>query len=427
MSTSTDDERYMAEAIRLGLLHLGQTSTNPSVGCVVVKDGEIVGRGTTAIGGRPHAEPQALAEAGSRAEGATAYVTLEPCSHFGKTPPCANSLIAAGVSRVVISVTDPDERVSGRGIAMLQDAGITVDTGVLQEEGRRSLAAYLTRQTKKRPYVTLKLAVSADGMIGRRGEGQVAITGPAARAEVQKLRAESDAILIGIGTAIADDPELTVRIAGQEIRSPVRIVLDPMLSLPVTGKLARTARDVPVIVVAREELSDLADVEGSLPSVLPDISPSRGEIDSRIASPQTIEAGTSGRPQPISPLVGEMPGRAEGGNPTTDTSELDSRRTALEALGIEILYCNPYHPEVLLPALASRGISSLIVEGGARTAKLFLDAGLVDRIQLYQGDVVIGADGIESPVTKTDMPSGFALRGTFAFGPDRMDEYEREL
>ncbi|MDR7146636.1 bifunctional diaminohydroxyphosphoribosylaminopyrimidine deaminase/5-amino-6-(5-phosphoribosylamino)uracil reductase RibD [Rhizobium sp. BE258] len=427
MSTSTDDERYMAEAIRLGLLHLGQTATNPSVGCVVVKDGAIVGRGTTAIGGRPHAEPQALAEAGSRAEGATAYVTLEPCSHFGKTPPCANSLIAAGVSRVVISVTDPDERVSGRGIAMLDDAGITVDTGVLEEEGRRSLAAYLTRQTKKRPYVTLKLAVSADGMIGRRGAGQVAITGPLARAEVQKLRAESDAILIGIGTAIADDPELTVRIAGQESRSPVRIVLDPMLSLPVTGKLALTARDVPVIVVAREELSDMADVEGSPPSALPGISPSRGEIDSRIASPQTSETGTSGGPQPISPPVGEMPGRAEGGNPTTDTSELDSRRTALEALGVEILYCNPYHPEVLLPALASRGISSLIIEGGARTARLFLDAGLIDRIQLYQGDVTIGADGIESPVTKTDMPSDFALRGTFAFGPDRMDEYEREL
>ncbi|MFP3542101.1 bifunctional diaminohydroxyphosphoribosylaminopyrimidine deaminase/5-amino-6-(5-phosphoribosylamino)uracil reductase RibD [Rhizobium sp. SIMBA_035] len=426
MSTSTDDERYMAEAIRLGLLHLGQTSTNPSVGCVVVKDGEIVGRGTTAIGGRPHAEPQALAEAGSRAEGATAYVTLEPCSHFGKTPPCANSLIAAGVSRVVISVTDPDERVSGRGIAMLEDAGIAVDTGVLEEEGRRSLAAYLTRQTKKRPYVTLKLAVSADGMIGRRGAGQVAITGPAARAAVQKLRAESDAILIGIGTAIADDPELTVRIAGQETRSPVRIVLDPALSLPVTGKLARTARDVPVIVVAREELSDLADVEGSPPSVLPDISPTRGEIDPEHPSSDAFHVGASGSAQPISPLVGEI-GWAEGGNPTTDTSELDSRRTALEALGIEILYCNPYHPEVLLPALASRGISSLIVEGGARTARLFLDAGLVDRIQLYQGDVVIGTDGIESPVTKTDMPSGFALRGTFAFGPDRMDEYEREL
>ena len=378
MTSASDDERYMAEAISLGLLHLGQTSTNPSVGCVVVKDGEIVGRGTTAIGGRPHAEPQALAEAGERAEGATAYVTLEPCSHFGKTPPCANALIASGVARVVISVTDPDERVSGRGIGMLRDAGIEVDTGVLEEEGRRSLAAYLTRQTKKRPYVTLKLAISADGMIGRAGEGQVVITGPAARAEVQKLRAQSDAILVGIGTAIADDPELTVRIAGQEDRSPVRIVLDPALSLPVTGKLAQTARQVPVIVVAREDVSDLGTAEGGTP-------------------------------------------------PTNAEDDLDSRRTALEALGVEVLYCNPYHPEVLLPALASRGISSLIVEGGARTAKLFLDTGLVDRIQLYQGDVVIGADGIESPVTKTDMPSGFAHRGTFSFGPDRMDEYEREL
>ncbi|MET3854243.1 bifunctional diaminohydroxyphosphoribosylaminopyrimidine deaminase/5-amino-6-(5-phosphoribosylamino)uracil reductase RibD [Rhizobium sp. OAE497] len=428
MTSASDDERYMAEAVRLGLLHLGQTSTNPSVGCVVVKNGEIVGRGTTAVGGRPHAEPQALAEAGSRAEGATAYVTLEPCSHFGKTPPCANALIASGVSRVVISVTDPDERVSGRGIGMLRDAGIEVDTGVLEEEGRRSLAGYLTRQTKRRPYVTLKLAVSADGMIGRAGEGQVAITGPAARAEVQKLRAQSDAILVGIGTAIADDPELTVRIAGQEDRSPVRIVLDPALSLPVTGKLAQTARQVPVIVVAREEVSDLAAVEGSPPSALPGISPTRGEIDSRTAPPQAIDVEASGSPQPISPPVGEMPGRAEGGIPPASTEDgLDSRRTALEALGVEVLYCNPYHPEVLLPALASRGISSLIVEGGARTAKLFLDAGLVDRIQLYQGDVVIGADGIESPVTKTDMPSGFAHRGTFSFGPDRMDEYEREL
>jgi diaminohydroxyphosphoribosylaminopyrimidine deaminase/5-amino-6-(5-phosphoribosylamino)uracil reductase len=428
MSAASDDENYMAEAVSLGLLHLGQTGTNPSVGCVIVKDGEIVGTGTTAIGGRPHAETQALAIAGERARGATVYVTLEPCSHFGKTPPCANALIASGVARVVISVTDPDERVSGRGIAMLEDAGIKVDTGVLEEQGRRSLAAYLTRQTKKRPYVTLKLAVSADGMIGRRGDGQVAITGPEARAEVQKLRAQSDAILIGIGTAVADDPELTLRLQGQEGRSPVRIVLDPMLSLPVTGKLARTARAVPVIVVASEEVSPLAaDAEGIPPSVLPDISPSRGEIDSLIASSQINEVGASGYAQPIS---GEMPGRAEGRNPTTDaadTSELDSRRTALESLGIEILYCNPYHPEVLLPALASRGISSLIVEGGARTARLFLDAGLVDRIQLYQGNVVIGADGIESPVTKTDMPSGFALSGTFTFGPDRMDEYEREL
>ncbi len=227
MATTADDERFMAEAIEISHRHLGQTGTNPSVGCLIVRDGVVVGRAVTAIGGRPHAEPQALAEAGERAEGATAYVTLEPCSHYGKTPPCANALIAAKVARVVISVTDPDERVSGRGIAMLRDAGIRVDTGILEKEGRRSLAGYLMRQTNKRPYVTLKLAVSADGMIGRRGEGQVRITGDLARAAVQTLRAESDAILVGIGTAVVDDPELTVRTPGLEGRSPIRIVLDP--------------------------------------------------------------------------------------------------------------------------------------------------------------------------------------------------------
>ncbi|MBB3314199.1 diaminohydroxyphosphoribosylaminopyrimidine deaminase/5-amino-6-(5-phosphoribosylamino)uracil reductase [Rhizobium sp. BK181] len=369
MSASEDDARFMQEAIRLGLLHLGQTSTNPSVGCVIVRDGQIVGRAVTAVGGRPHAEPQALAEAGERARGATAYVTLEPCSHYGKTPPCAEALIAYGVGRVVISVTDPDPRVSGRGISMLRDAGIEVESGILEEEGRRSLAAYLTRQTKNRPYVTLKLAVSADGMIGKKGEGQVAITGPAARAEVQKLRAETDAILVGIGTAVADDPLLTVRTPGLETRSPVRVVLDEHLSLPLDSKLVATARQVPLIVVATEP-------------------------------------------------------------PRFDNSEdkaFLARRDALDQAGVEVVQCNPNRLDELLPALASRGISSLVVEGGARTAKLFLDAGYVDRILLYQGPEVIGQDGIESPVTKTDMPSDLLHRGTFIFGDDRLDEYEREL
>ncbi|OWV67858.1 bifunctional diaminohydroxyphosphoribosylaminopyrimidine deaminase/5-amino-6-(5-phosphoribosylamino)uracil reductase [Rhizobium sp. R339] len=374
MSISPHDERFMAAAIRLSRAHLGRTASNPSVGCLIVKDGVIVGQAVTAIGGRPHAEPQALAEAGERARGATAYVTLEPCSHHGKTPPCAEALIAYGVARVVISVTDPDPRVSGRGISMLRDAGIEVDAGVLEADGRRALAGYLTRQTKNRPYVTLKLAVSADGMIGRQGEGQVAITGPEARAEVQALRAETDAILVGIGTAISDDPLLTVRTPGLEAYSPVRIVLDPALALPLTSKLVATAREVPVILVASEDVSPLG---------------------------------------------------SEGGTPPT-VSDIDSRRTALEAAGVEIVYCNPYHPEVLLPALATRGISSLLVEGGAKTAKLFLQAGLVDRIQLYQAPVVIGEGGIESPLQATDIPSGFAHRGTHMFGADRLDEYERE-
>ncbi|MGG7577446.1 bifunctional diaminohydroxyphosphoribosylaminopyrimidine deaminase/5-amino-6-(5-phosphoribosylamino)uracil reductase RibD [Rhizobium sp. Nf11,1] len=385
MSVTADDEGFMASAIRLSRRHLGRTATNPSVGCLIVRNGVVVGSAVTALGGRPHAEPQALAEAGERARGATAYVTLEPCSHHGKTPPCAEALIAYGVARVVISVTDPDPRVSGRGIAMLRQAGIEVDAGVLETEGRRSLAGYLTRQTKNRPYVTLKLAVSADGMIGREGEGQVAITGPEARAEVQALRAETDAILVGIGTAIADDPLLTVRTPGLEAQSPIRIVLDPSLALPLTSKLVQTAREVPVIVVASEKVSPLAaDAEGLPPSVLPDISP-------------------------------------------TDSADIDSRRTALETAGVEVVYCNPYHPEVLLPALATRGISSLLVEGGAKTARLFLEAGLVDRIQIYQAPGVIGEGGIESPLQATDIPSGFMHMSTRMFGDDRLDEYERGL
>ncbi|MGO6680791.1 bifunctional diaminohydroxyphosphoribosylaminopyrimidine deaminase/5-amino-6-(5-phosphoribosylamino)uracil reductase RibD [Rhizobium leguminosarum] len=376
MSITPHDERFMAAAIRLSRWHLGRTATNPSVGCLIVRDGVIVGRAVTALSGRPHAETQALAEAGALARGATAYVTLEPCSHHGKTPPCSEALIAYGVARVVISVTDPDPRVSGRGIAMLREAGIEVDAGVLEAEGRHSLAAYLTRQTKNRPYVTLKLAVSADGMIGREGAGQVAITGPLARAQVQALRAETDAILVGIGTAIADDPLLTVRSPGLESQSPIRIVLDPSLALPLTSKLVETAREVPVIVVASEE--------GSL-------------------------------------------SQAEGGNLPADATDMDSRRAVLEAAGVEVVHCNPYHPEVLLPALATRGISSLLVEGGAKTARLFLEAGLVDRIQLYQAPVVIGERGIESPLDATDIPSGFAHTGTLMFGEDRLDEYERGL
>ncbi|MDO3432229.1 bifunctional diaminohydroxyphosphoribosylaminopyrimidine deaminase/5-amino-6-(5-phosphoribosylamino)uracil reductase RibD [Rhizobium sp. CBN3] len=436
MSVTADDEGFMAAAIRLSRQHLGRTATNPSVGCLIVRDGVVVGSAVTALGGRPHAEPQALAEAGERARGATAYVTLEPCSHHGKTPPCAEALIAYGVARVVISVTDPDLRVSGRGIAMLRQAGIEVDAGVLETEGRRSLAAYLTRQTKNRPYVTLKLAVSADGMIGREGAGQVAITGPQARVEVQALRAETDAILVGIGTAISDDPLLTVRTPGLEAQSPIRIVLDPSLALPLTSKLVQTAREVPVIVVASEEVSPLAaDAEGLPPSALPDISPTEGEIGKErdltsqadSSSPATEDVGQGANPQPISPLVGEMSGRAEGGAPPTDPSDINSRRAALEAAGVEIVYCNPYHPEVLLPALATRGISSLLVEGGAKTARLFLDAGLVDRIQLYQSPVVIGKGGIESPLRATDIPSGFMHMSTRMFGDDRLDEYERGL
>jgi diaminohydroxyphosphoribosylaminopyrimidine deaminase/5-amino-6-(5-phosphoribosylamino)uracil reductase len=409
----------MARAISLSRRHLGLTGTNPSVGCVIVKNGKVVGEAVTAPGGRPHAETQALEAAGEAARGATAYVTLEPCSHYGKTPPCANALAAAGVARVVVSVTDPDPRVSGRGLGILREAGIQVETGLLEEEGRRALAGYLMRQTNGRPYVTLKLAVSADGMLGRRGE-EVAITGPEVREEVHRLRAESDAILVGIGTVLADDPELTVRIPGLEGRSPDRIVLDRRLELPVTSKLVQTAGQVPVVAVF------------SPPSGLAAISPSRGEIDAAPAQPTSCRCGdddhsdsvasaTSGMgqeayAQPISLLEGEMPGRAEGG-------EFDSRRSKLTDAGVEILETLDLHS--LLTTLAERGMSSLLIEGGAVTAQAFLDAGLVDRILLFQSPEVIGEGGLESPVTPSDMPAGFKPVGESAFGSDRSFDYER--
>ena len=428
-----DDERFMAAAIRLSRRNLGLTSTNPSVACLIVRDGAVVGSAVTAPGGRPHAETQALAMAGEAARGATAYVTLEPCSHHGKTPPCADALISSGVARVVVSVTDPDERVAGRGLSMLRDAGIAVETGVLEAEGRAALTAYLTRQTKKRPHVTLKLAVSSDGMLGRLGEGQVAITGLVSRGQVHVARAETDAILVGIGTALADDPDLTCRLPGLESRSPVRIVLDPRVELSPASKLARSARDVPVIVVAARA-GEAGDVSGTPPSGLPAISPLRGEngwapASVSPAAPELTASASDGKETTspsISPLEGEMAGRPEGGNPTASPDDWRTRAAALEALGVEVLICDPHRLDDLLTALATRGISSLLVEGGARTARSFLDAGLVDRIMLFTGPDPIGKDGLASPCVSGRMPQGFALRHTARYGADIFEEYERD-
>ncbi|MDP9559105.1 UNVERIFIED_ORG: diaminohydroxyphosphoribosylaminopyrimidine deaminase/5-amino-6-(5-phosphoribosylamino)uracil reductase [Rhizobium nepotum] len=378
MTSRADGEKFMARAIEVSLRHQGQTETNPSVGCVLVKDGKIIAEAVTAIGGRPHAERQALEIAGEAARGATAYVTLEPCSHWGKTPPCANALVEYGVARVVVAVDDPDERVSGRGYSILREAGIVVETGLLREQGKRALAGYLTRQVKKRPHVILKLAISADGMIGRQGEGQVAITGPQARHAVHEMRARCDCILVGIRTAIADDPELTVRIAGLEDRSPVRIVLDRKFELPLTSKLVGSAREVPVIVAALS------------PSDLPGILPSRGE----------------------------MPGRSEGVRP-------DHRRQQLIDAGVEILQASTL--ENLLHILADRGMSELLVEGGAFAAKSFLEADLVDRIMLFESPVVVGEGGIETPLSRADIPGDYVLVSETAYGPDRCFDYERPL
>lgn len=243
------DIRHMRHALVLAERALGRVAPNPAVGCVIVSaDGHIVGRGWTAPGGRPHAETIALEQAGEAARGATAYVTLEPCAHHGQTPPCANALIAAGVARAVGAVEDPDARVAGKGFAMLHAAGIAVETGVCAKEAAELNAGFFLRMTEGRPLVTLKAALSLDGKIASASGESKWITGEEARRFGHLLRAKHDAILVGIGTALADDPELTCRIPGLEDRSPIRVVLDSHLRLKLESKLVRGARQVSTIV-----------------------------------------------------------------------------------------------------------------------------------------------------------------------------------
>lgn len=356
------DRRFMAAAIRLSRRHLGLTSTNPSVGTLIVRDERIVGRGVTAVGGRPHAEPLALLEGGERARGSTAYVTLEPCAHHGRTPPCAQALIAAGISRVVGATADPDPRVSGRGYAMLRAAGVEVVEGMLREQAADLMAGYLSRSLQKRPEVTLKLAVSRDGMIGLREAGQIAITGEIARRQIHMMRAEADAILVGVGTAIADDPQLTCRLPGLETRSPARIVLDPQARLPLGSKLVRSAGKTPVLLAA---------------------------------APQA---------DPV-------------------------RKAALEQAGVKILATEIFAGRIALPELledlAGQGILSLIVEGGAETARGFLADGVVDRIAIFTGPDAIGPAGVAAPISQETVPAGFGKRRQARYGDDDFVEWVR--
>ena len=242
---SETDKRFMRLALSLASRGLGHVWPNPAVGCVIVRDGRIVGRGWTQSGGRPHAETIALAQAGQGARGAVAYVTLEPCSHHGQTPPCADALIDARVARVVVALGDPDERVNGQGIARLHAAGIAVEVGVQQAEARQAQVGFLKRVTEGRPMVTLKLANSFDGRIATATGDSQWITGPQARRLVHAMRASHDAVLVGAGTARSDDPSLNVRDMGVT-RQPVRIVWSRHLDLPLAGKLAQTAQQSPV-------------------------------------------------------------------------------------------------------------------------------------------------------------------------------------
>ncbi|MBN9046993.1 MAG: bifunctional diaminohydroxyphosphoribosylaminopyrimidine deaminase/5-amino-6-(5-phosphoribosylamino)uracil reductase RibD [Rhizobiales bacterium] len=363
-AVTPDDLRFMEAAIRYARRRKGLTGTNPSVGTLIVRDGVIVGRGVTAPGGRPHAEPQALAEAGEAARGATAYVTLEPCAHHGRTPPCAETLVNAGVARVVVAATDPDERVSGKGFAILRAAGIEVVPGILADKAADDLAGYLSRSSRKCPEVTLKLALSANGMIGQRGRGQIAITGPVARAQAHVMRAQSDVILIGIETALADDPLLDCRLPGLEQRSPVRIVLDGGLRLPLSSKLVRSADVRPLWIACGEN------------------APANRRAALQAAGCRILATETEGE------------------------------RVAL--------------PE-LMDDLAAQGISSVLVEGGAGVAKAFLDEKLVDRLALFRGPVQIDADGgIAVAGLETHIAEEFTILRQARYGDDLYAEYVRK-
>ena len=245
MPNQKNDARFMALALSLGRRGMGRVWPNPAVGCVVVQDGIIVGRARTADGGRPHAETQALAQAGSAARGATAYVTLEPCSHHGQTPPCADALIAAGIVRVVIATVDINPQVAGAGVTRLKQAGIDVTVGVLEPESLHDHVGFFLTKSKRRPFVTLKLATTVDGRIATRAGDSRWITGAQSRRMVHMMRARHDAVMVGAGTVRADDPMLDVRDLGP-VPQPVRIVVSSDLNLPDGAKLAKTADRSPI-------------------------------------------------------------------------------------------------------------------------------------------------------------------------------------
>jgi diaminohydroxyphosphoribosylaminopyrimidine deaminase/5-amino-6-(5-phosphoribosylamino)uracil reductase len=362
------DARFMQLALTLGRRGLGRTWPNPAVGAVIVKDGVVVGRGWTQPGGRPHAEVEALRRAGAAARGATLYVTLEPCSHFGKSPPCADALIAAGIARVVSAIEDPNPEVAGQGHARLRAAGVAVDVGLCTNEAARDHAGHFRRVRDKRPHVLLKLAVSSDERIGAVGRKPVAVTGEAARSRVHLLRAQCDAILVGIGTALADDPLLTCRLPGMAAQSPVRVVLDPSLRISGDSRLVHSAREVPLWVMTS------------------DISEAAAAMKLGAAGAQVMRAAATPAP----------PGLDLG---------------------------------AVLHALADKGITRLLVEGGARVASSFISAGLMDEMWLLRGPDAIGADGIDAleglPLSAITQSPEWRVSASESLGNDNLTIYER--
>ncbi len=327
----TDDDSHMRAALSLARRSLGECVPNPAVGCVIVKDGQVIGRGRTAPGGRPHAETEALAMAGEAAKGAVAYVTLEPCAHYGQTPPCARALAEAGVARVVVAVRDPDARVNGLGIAILREAGIEITEHVLAPEAEALNAGFFSVVQRGRPLLRLKLASTLDGRIATKAGESQWISGPASRRAAQAMRGAFDAVMVGVGTVLADDPELTCRIAGYQTVLATRIILDSHLRTPLTSRLVASAPRAPVWVLHRDGADKM-----------------RGEA-LRDAGVRVLEVASG----PLGVDLGDA-----------------------------------------LALLARAGITRLLAEGGAMLAASLLRADLVDELAWFHAPSVMGGDGL---------------------------------
>ncbi|MSP31792.1 MAG: bifunctional diaminohydroxyphosphoribosylaminopyrimidine deaminase/5-amino-6-(5-phosphoribosylamino)uracil reductase RibD [Pseudolabrys sp.] len=362
--TSAADKRFMALALALGRRGLGNTWPNPAVGAVIVKDGVILGRGWTQKGGRPHAEIEALRRAKKSAQGATLYVTLEPCSHQGKSPPCADGIIKAGMTRVVSALEDPNPEVAGAGHRKLTERGIKVDIGLGAEQARRDHAGHFTRMQKARPFVTLKLALSKDGKAGLAGRKPFALTGEEARTRVFQMRAASDAILVGIGTVLADNPQLGCRLPGLFERSPVRVVLDAKLRLPLATAVVATVSATPTWVF------------------------------------------TSRKPSAIAEEVLQQRG--------CKVFRVDDKDGKLDL-------------DAVLKVLSEQGITRLMVEGGPIVAASFVAAGLVDAAVLLRAEKTIGADGIDAleGMPLSALTGKLTSRGSEKLGADTAETFER--
>jgi len=361
-----DDVRWMRLALSLGARGAGRVWPNPAVGCVIVRHGRVLGRGWTAPGGRPHAEPQALEQAGDAAVGATAYVSLEPCAHWGRTPPCADALVRASVARVVIGLSDPDPRVDGGGIDRLRAGGVAVTGPVLEAEARRAHRGFLSRILKGRPTLTLKLASSFDGRIATATGQSQWITGPQARRAVHAMRLRHDAVMVGAGTARADDPMLTVRGLGA-VPQPLRVVLSRHLDLPRDSALARSARAVPLWILCGAG----AD---------PDLRAAWEGVGARCL---TVETGPGGQLDP---------------------------KAALDTLGRE-------------------GLTSVFCEGGGALAASLLAADLVDDLVGFTAGMVIGAEGQPGlgamGLADLEEAPRFRLTATRPVGSDVLHEWTR--